>query len=74
MLIFRSFKASGLTFSFSFALVKSFNEAAMSLGHLGKLILDGNLYLGALEIILRTVASVMTFSLPVITCPAGEYK
>ena len=42
----------------------------MSLRHLEKSILEGNLYLGPLEIILRTLASGMTFRSPVITCPA----
>ena len=55
-------------------LLKSFKEAATSLRHLGKPILVGNLYLGSLEIILRTLASGMTFRLPVITCPAEGYK
>ena len=51
MLIFHSFKASGLTFSrLHQRLVKSFKEAAISLRHLGKSILEGNLYLGPLEI------------------------
>ena len=55
-------------------LLKSFKEAAISLRHLEKSILEGNLYLGPLEIILRTLASGMTFILPVITCPAEGYK
>ena len=50
------------------------NEAAISLRHLGKSILEGNLNLGPLEIILRTLASGMTLRLPVDTCPAGGYK
>ena len=75
MLIYHSFKASGSTFSrFHQRLLKSFKEVATSLRHLGKSILDGNLYLGPLAIILRTLASGMTFRLPVITCPAEEYK
>ena len=50
MLIFNSFKASGSTFScLQQRLLKSFKEAAMSLRHLGKSILEGNLYLGPLE-------------------------
>ena len=58
MLIFHSFKASGSTFSrLHQRLLKSFKEAAISLQHLGKLILEGNLYLGSLEIILPTLAS-----------------
>ena len=53
MLIFHSFKASGSTFScLHQRLLKSFKEAAISLRHLGKSILEGNLYLGPLEIIL----------------------
>ena len=48
-------------------LLKSFKEAAISQRQLGKSILEGNLYLGPLEIILRTLASGMTFRLPVIT-------
>ena len=54
--------------------VESFKEVAISLRHLGKSILAGNLYLGPLEIILRTLASGMTFILHVITCPAEGYK
>ena len=69
MLIFHSFKASGSTFSrLHQRLPKSFKEAAISLRHLGKSILEGNLYLGPLEIILGILASGMTFRLPVITC------
>ena len=58
-------------------LMKSLNKAAIPLRHLGKSILDGNLYfhdLGPLEIILRTLESRMAFRLPVITCPAGGYE
>ena len=67
MLIFHSFKASGSTFSrLHQRLLKSFKEAAISLRHLEKSILEGNLYLGPLEMILRTLASGMTFRLPVI--------
>ena len=73
MLIFHSVKASGSTFSrLHQRLLKSFK--AISLRHLEKSILEGNLYLGPLEIILRTLASGMTFRLPVITCPAEGYK
>ena len=73
MLIFYSFKASGSTFSrLHQRLLKSFKEAAISLRE--KSILEGNLYLGPLEMILRTLASGMTFRLPVITCPAEGYK
>ena len=68
MLIFHSFKASGSTFSrLPQRLLKSFKETAISLWHLRKSILEGNLYLGPLEIILRTLASGMTLRLPVIT-------
>ena len=75
MLIFHSFKASGSTFSrLHQRLLKSFKEAAISLRHLEKSILEGNLYLGPFEMILRTLASGMTFRLPVITCPAEGYK
>ena len=71
MLIFHSFKSSGSTFlRLHQRLLKSFEEAAIPLRHLGKSILEGNLYLGPLEIILRTLASGMTYKLPVITCPA----
>ena len=71
MLIFHSFKASGSTFSrLHHRLLKSFKEVR----HLEKSILEGNLYLGPLEMILRTLASGMTFRLPVITCPAEGYK
>ena len=74
MLIFHSFKASGLTFSrLHQRLLKSLKEDAISLRHLGKSILEENLYLGPLEIIMRTLASGMTFRLPVITCPAEGY-
>ena len=74
MLIFHSFKASGSTFSrLHHRLLKSF-KAAISLRHLEKSILEGNLYLGPLEMILLTLASGMTFRLPVITCPAEGYK
>ena len=54
--------------------LKSFNDPAISLRHLGKSILEGNLYLGPLEIILQTLASGMAFRLPVITFTAGGYK
>ena len=75
MLIFHSFKASGSTFSrLHQQLLKSFKEVAISLRHLEKSILEGNLYLGPLEMILRTLASGMTFRLPVTTCPAEGYK
>ena len=75
ILIFHSFKASGSTFScLHQRLLKSFQEAVISLQHLEKLILEGNLCLGPLEIILRALASGMTFRLPVITCPAVGYK
>ena len=71
MLIFHSFKASGSTFSrLHQRLLKSIKEAAISLRHLETSVLEGNLYLGPLEIILRTLPSGMTFKLPVITCPA----
>ena len=75
MLIFHSFKASDLVFSrLHQRLLNSFKEAAISLQHLGKTILEGDLYLGPLEIILGTQASGMTYRLPVITCPAEGYK
>ena len=75
MLIFHSFKASGSTFSHLHQrLQKSFKEAAITLQHFGKSILEGNLYLGPLEIILQTLASGMTYRLPVIRCPAKGYK
>ena len=51
-----------------------FPFATISLRHLEKSILVGNLYLGPLEMILRTLASGMTFRLPVISCPAEGYK
>ena len=58
MLIFHFFKASGSTYSrFHQRLLKSCKEAATSLRYLGKSILEGNLYLGHLELILRTIAS-----------------
>ena len=67
MLIFHSYKASGSTFSrLHQRFLKSFKEAAISLQHLEKSILEGNLYLGPLEIILQTLASGMTFRLPVL--------
>ena len=72
MLIFHSFKISGSAFSpLHQRLLKSFNEASISRRHLGKSKLEGNLYLGHSEIILRTLASGMTLKLPEITCPAG---
>ena len=75
MLIFHSIKESVSTFSrLRQRLLKSFKEATISLRHLEKLILEGNLYLGPLEIILPTLASGMTIRLPVITCPAEGYK
>ena len=75
MLICHSFKALGSTFSrLHQRFLESFKAAAISLRHLGKSILGGNLYLGPLEIILRTLVSGMTFRLPVITCPAEGYK
>ena len=51
-------------------LLKSFKEATIPLRHFGKSILEGNLYLGPLEMILPPLASGMTFRLPEITCPA----
>ena len=42
-----------------------------SVRYLGKSILEGNVYLGPLEIILRTLALGLTFRLHVITCLAG---
>ena len=54
-----------------FSFTPTITEAAISLRHLGKSILEGNLYLGPLEIILRALVSDMTFRLPVITCPEG---
>ena len=75
MLIFHSFKASGSTFfRLHQRFLKAFKGAVISLRHLGKSILEGNLYLGPLEIILRTLVSVMTFRLPVITSHAGGYN
>ena len=75
MLIFHSFKAPGSTFfHLHQQLLKSFNEAVISLQHLGKPILEGNLYLGPLEIIVQTLASGMTFRLPVIKCLAEGKK
>ena len=71
MFIFHSFKASGSTFSRLHRLLKSFKEALISLRRLGKSMFEGNLYSGPLEIILRTLASGMTFRLQVITCLAG---
>ena len=62
MFIFHSFTASGSTFScLHQRLLKSFKEAAICLRHLEKSILEGNLHLGPLEIILRTLASGRTF-------------
>ena len=61
-------------FPFAPTIKKSFKEAAISLRHLGKSILEGNQYLGPSEIILRTQVSEMTFRLPTITCPAEGYK
>ena len=61
-------------FSFAPTITLAIKEAAISLRHLEKSILEGNLYLGPLEMILQTLASGMTFRLPVITCPAEGYK
>ena len=64
MLNFNSFKAPGSTFSrLHQPLLKSFKEEGISLQHLEKSLLEGNLYLGPLEIILRALASGMTFRL-----------
>ena len=50
MIIFHSFEATGSTFSgLHQRLLKSFKKAAISLRHLGKSILEGNLYLGPLK-------------------------
>ena len=58
MLIFQSFNASGSTFSrLHQRLLKSFNEAVISLRNLGKSILEVNHYLGILENFLQTPAS-----------------
>ena len=58
MLIYHSFKALGSTFfSLHQRLQKSFTEAAISLRYLGKSIFKGNLYLGPIQITLRTLAS-----------------
>ena len=63
MLIFHSLKASGSTFSrLHQRLLKSFKEAVISQGHLEKSIIEGNLYLGPLEMILRTLASAKSTS------------
>ena len=71
MFIFHSLKASGSTFSHLYQrLLKSFKEAALSLRQLGKPILQEHLYLGPLEIILRTVT--LTFRLHLLICPAGN--
>ena len=68
MLIFHSFNASDLTFSrLHQRLLKSFNEAVISLQPLGKSILEENLYLWPYEIKLRTLAPVIAFRLLVIT-------
>ena len=75
MLIFHSFKGSGSTFSrLHQRLLKSFKEAAISLRHLEKSILEGNLYFGPLEMILRILASGMTFRLPVIKTIFSQKK
>ena len=75
MLVFHTFKASGSTFSrLRQQSLKPFKEAAISLQHLGKSILEGKRYFRPLEIILRTLASGMAFRLPVITCSAEGYK
>ena len=55
-------------------LFQFFGAVFASKGYILKNILEGNLYLGPLEIILQTLASGMTFRLPVITCPVGGYK
>ena len=63
MLIFHFLKTSGSTISHLHqSLVKSFNEAAMAiLRHFGESVLERNLYVGPLEIILRTLELGMTF-------------
>ena len=61
-------------FRFAPTITKVIKKARISLRHLENSILEGNLYLGPLEIILRTPLSGMTFGLPVITCLAEGYK
>ena len=52
MLIYHTFKASGSKCSrLHQRLLKSFKEAAISLRHFKESILEGNLYLGPLEIL-----------------------
>ena len=59
---FHFIKASGSTLSREHQrFLQSFTKAMISLRHLGKSFLEGNLYLGPLEIILRNLASEMTF-------------
>ena len=73
MLIFNSFKTQGSTFSHLHQrFLKSFKEAAITLQHLGKSILEENLILGPLEIILQTQVSGKTFRLSVIKRPAWD--
>ena len=51
MLVFSSFKASGSAFSrLHQRLLKSFNKTEISLRHLGKTILERNLYTGYTQI------------------------
>ena len=53
-------------------LLKLFNEAEISLRHLGKSISEFNQLFGPLEIIVQTIESVMTIRLHMITCPGYE--
>ena len=72
MLNFQFFKALGSTYSrLHQRLLKSFKAAAISSRHFLKSMLDGNLYLGPLQIIERILESEMIFKFPVITGPAA---
>ena len=62
------------TFSFTLTSTEVFSEAAISLRHLEKSILEGNLYFRLLQVLLRTLESGCKFILSVVTFPAGGHK
>ena len=66
MLNFQFFKAIGSTYSrLHQRLPKPFKAAAISSRHVLKLMRDGNLYLGPLQIIARIIESEMIFTFPI---------
>ena len=66
MLFLHSFKAPGSTFSVYTKAYLGHLMKQRSPRHLGKLILEANLYLGPFEIILRNFESGMAFELNLI--------